>query len=362
MLKELIEKFDNAISNLEKEITSVDNAISDLYNMNSQMKEEISNKITENTEAIKENTETNKEIIRLLNIIINKMDSTEEATSTTIEEVKEPVQQEVPVISEVPEEPVVKHVEPVIENNVKSEPVKPSQKIMNDCNDVFSFFESMAADKEAKEQERIRQAKQDEELTVESVLKRFGNRGIDDINKNINMGSMDSIFKTSIDEQPHVEQPQPNTYTVPPQNQQQQTFNSNTNFGFGGFNTQPKREFGFRFDKFSKKLTIICNNDNSTMDIMPNSPAYELMVTKLHAENRKISSLTDEEYLEFIRTILIRERETGMNMRGCGQTFDMNYKPDNTSYSNPYTESFVNASQGFGYEEFNNRPKSKFFY
>lgn len=135
------------------------------------------------------------------------------------------------------------------------------------------------------------------------------------------------------------------TYKYPPQNQPFQEFNN-----YSQIHQKPYKEFSFKYDTYSKLLTIVCHNDNSTLLIVKGSKAYDMIVNKLTTENRVLSSLTDEEILVYLYQVFSEELATGVNIRGYGEPFKYKTKVPNTDFGiTPMYPQTQNVVDGFSY-------------
>ena len=390
MLKEIMLAIAGNVDIVAKVITEVGTVIKDIHKSNNENH-------NESEKTRKELLETNREILETLKQINDKIDNLTTPTPITVETPTE-VNEEMNVTTNENKEEEATVVTPAFEGTVVETPyteeVPASKQIINQVNDVFSFFESMTTSEERKE-ENVNKGKTVmtvEELTAaaaassntskpsvnimndifqtpseetamkttsrrqvvneyipqtptpvssetDDIIERLQRRPLPDSLKNIQIGNSSSF--SSFDNKPEppvVQQPvqQPRQYspiiTPPVSNIYTPTNPQN-------------RTFSLRFDRNTKNITVVCHDDNSTLEYKYMSEGYKMIVTKLKTENRMLSTLTDNEILEFLRTTIGREMQYGYSTReNGGIPFTGNNNVQNT-YPTP--------APGYGYDMMN---------
>lgn len=318
MIKEILLVLATHADEIKTMIASVDNAIKELKSSNTLLLNKTSStdsKIDELFKRINEldakvdillkrNPEEGKSVAEELNSIyadVNNIENNSESVSAPTSEFNNPTDFVFDQIDS-------------FKNN--------SEDTNTTNNDVADFFSSLSE----KELSNIKSNKQPskDSISIEEAVNKLRNKGIEKKLNDVDFSnvSFDNIFGN------HTEKPEQKTFTIPtPQRQPQQNMWSNTNTMNMNMNNNMNGrknnnvDFGIDFDQATKSLIVTCYHDNSQMGFRYGSEGFDMIVNKLRNEHRNLSSLTDRDIHEFLKTVISREIQLGINTRGYGESF-----------------------------------------
>ena len=395
MLKEIMLAIASNVDIVAKVITEVGAVIKDINTSNNENH-------NESEKTRKELLKTNREILDSLKQINDKLDKLTSSEIITVEAPSTEVSEEINDVTtngnengnEEKEESTV--VTPVSGISYPEE-IPASKQIINQVNDVFSFFESMT-DEEING-ENVNKGKTvitAEELAAaaipetssnintvtskgsvnivndifqtpsetamkntsnqqvvneyipqtppsssetDDIIERLKRKPLPDSLKNIKIGDGFNSFNNNPEPTPVVQQPVQQTYQSPIITPQASNIY---------IPTRPQnRTFSLRINRDTKSIVVVCHDDNSTLEYKYMSEGYKMIVTKLKTENRMLSSLSDAEILEFLRTTIGREKQYGYSTRENGGI------PFTGENNNNAQNTYPTPAPGYGYDIMN---------
>ena len=217
-----------------------------------------------------------------------------------------------------------------------------SKGSVNIVNDIFQTPSETAMKNTSNQQvvnEYIPQTPQPPSSETDDIIERLKRKPLPDSLKNIKIGDSFNSFNNKPEPTPVVQQPVQQTYQSPiitppvpdiyiparPQN----------------------RTFSLRINRDTKSIVVVCHDDNSTLEYKYMSEGYKMIATKLKTENRMLSSLTDAEILEFLRTTIGREKQYGYSTRENGGI------PFTGENNNNAQNTYPTPAPGYGYDIMN---------
>lgn len=389
MLKEIMLAIASNVDIVAKVITEVGAVIKDINTSNNENH-------NESEKTRKELLKTNREILASLKQINDKLDKLTSSEIITVEAPSTEVSEEINDVTTNGNEEEESTVVTPVSGISYPEEIPASKQIINQVNDVFSFFESMTDEEINGENvnkgknvitaeelaaaaipetssntitskgsvnivndifqtpsetamkntsnhqvvnEYIPQTPQPSSSETDDIIERLKRKPLPDSLKNIKIGDSFNSFNNKPEPTPVVQQPVQQTYQSPiitppvpdiyiptrPQN----------------------RTFSLRINRDTKSIVVVCHDDNSTLEYKYMSEGYKMIVNKLKTENRMLSSLTDAEILEFLRTTIGREKQYGYSTRENGGI------PFTGENNNNVQNTYPTPAPGYGYDIMN---------